>query len=295
MLKRMQVALGAALALCLSGTSGVAGQIRGSEQAVVGQTVDGTTIMLEYSRPVAKGRELFGKLVPWNVVWTPGANWATTLEVNRDVRLNGVEVPTGKYSVWMIPRQGKWTVTLNRNPKIFHFQKPDSSADQIHIAATPEQGGHTEMLTWSFPVVNGDAAVLRMQWGDVAVPLQVVVQPSRPVQLSAEDRATYTGAYEMRMIEGVGWPTTGRLEVFEKNGLLRGRLPFPIHPGDELEFDLVPAGTNRFSPGIYRDGRLFNVEMGGTFEFDVTGTRATTVRLRGIEGTVFGEGTRAGG
>jgi hypothetical protein len=76
--------------------------------------------------------------------------------------------------------------------------------------------------------------------------------------------------------------------------MLRGRLPFPIHPGDELEFDLVPAGQNRFSPGLYRNGKLFNIEAGGTFEFDLTSDHASAVRLRGIEGTVFGQGTRSG-
>lgn len=272
----------------------MAAQIRGSEAAVVAQTIDGTTLTLEYSRPVARGRTLFGGIVPWGVVWTPGANWATTLEADEDVRLNGVDVPAGRYSLWMIPREGPWTLTLDRNPKIFHFQKPDSAADQIHVAVTPVEAPHVEMLTWSFPAVTGDAAELRFQWGATAVPIRVVVQPTRPVALAAEERALYVGRYDMRMMEGIGWPTTGTLEVFEREGILRGRLPFPIHPGDELEFDLVPAGPHRFSPALYREGKLFNVEMGGTFEFDAENGTAAVVRFRGIEGTVFGQGSRSG-
>ncbi|MGH7502585.1 MAG: DUF2911 domain-containing protein [Longimicrobiales bacterium] len=292
---RSIAAFGAVAGLCAFGPTHLGAQIRGSEHTALVQTVDGTTIKLEYSRPVARGRDLFGKLVPWNIVWTPGANWATTLEVDRPVRLNGTDVPAGKYSVWMIPRQSDWTLFLDRNAKLFHFQKPDSTAQQIHIAVQPEQGAHTEMLTWSFPAVSGDAARLQMQWGSTTVPLQVVVQPTRPVQLTPEDRALYVGSYDMRMMEGLGWPATGRLDVFEKDGMLRGRLPFPIHPGDELEFDLVPAGNDRFNPGLYREARLFNVEIGASFEFDVAGGHASAVRLRGIEGTVFGEGPRAGG
>ncbi len=52
-----------------------AAQIRGSEAGVTAQTVDGTTLTIDYSRPSARGRALFGELVPWDVVWTPGANW----------------------------------------------------------------------------------------------------------------------------------------------------------------------------------------------------------------------------
>jgi hypothetical protein len=279
----------------VAGASGLAGQIRGSEAAVVAQTVDGTTITVEYSRPVARGRALFGGLVPWNGLWT-GANWATTLDVNRTIRLNGTDVPAAKYSVWITPRENApWTVSLDRNARLFHNQKPDSTAEQIHLVATPEAAPHVEMLTWTFPAVAGDAAELRMQWGTTALPLRIVVQPTKPVALDPEDVRLYVGAYDMTMLPGTRWPGTGRLEVFEEGGLLRGRLPFPIHPDDELSFDLIPAGEHRFSPGLYRDGTLFNIEMGGTFEFDVKGGAATHVRLRALQGTVLGEGPRIEG
>ncbi|MGH7573863.1 MAG: DUF2911 domain-containing protein [Longimicrobiales bacterium] len=291
MMHRVVTAALMAGSLYTIGAGSAAAQIRGSEHAVVAQTIDGTTVTIEYSRPVARGRTLFGDLVPYDVVWTPGANWATTLDVDKDIRLNGTDVPAGKYSMWMVPRQGgQWRLSLDPNPEIFHFQKPDSSAEQIHIAAAPQDGPHAETLTWSFPAVTGDAAKLQFQWGEVAVPVDVVVQPTKPVMLAADERAIYVGTYDMQMLEGIGWPTTGQLEIFEEGEMLRGKLPFPIHPGDELVFDLVPAGRHRFSPALYRGGKLFNIEQGGTFEFDVSGERATAIRFRGIEGTVFGQG-----
>ncbi len=284
----------AAAALTAAAVAGDANaQIRGSEAATVSQTIDGTTITIEYSRPRAAGRELFGSLVAWDQPWT-GANWATTIEVSKDVRINGTDVPAGKYSLWWIPQQDRWSVFLHPDTKLFHFQKPEPKPEYITMQAQPQRAPHSELLTWSFPAVTGDAATIQMQWGTTAVPLSIVVQPSRPVALEPAQRARFVGAYDMSLMEGIGWPTSGRFEIWEMNGMLRGRLPFPIHPGDELEFDLVPAGQNRFSPGIYRDGKLFNVEMGATFEFDVAGNQATAVRIRGIEGTVFGQGQRAG-
>jgi hypothetical protein len=268
-------------------------QIRGSELGVVAQVIDGTRVTLEYSRPSARGRTLFGESVPWDQPWT-GANWATTLEVDKPIRLNGKDVPAGKYSVWMVPRADTWTIRLDPDHKLFHFQKPDSTAEQIHLTAKPVEQAHVEMLTWSFPAVAGDGATLRFQWGTTAVPLQVVVQPSKPVALAKEVRAAYIGTYALETMEGLGWPSKSRLEIFEKDGMLRGRMPFSIHPGDELEFDLVPAGQDRLSVGLYRDGKLFNIEMGGTLEFDITDDRAQAVRFRGVEGTVFFSGNRAG-
>src|SRR5215212_7024286 len=78
-------------------------QIRASELAVMSQTIDGTLITVQYSRPRARGRDpIFGtRAVTWGETWTPGANWATTLEVNKPVTINGNPVAKGKYSVWM--------------------------------------------------------------------------------------------------------------------------------------------------------------------------------------------------
>ena len=50
------------------------------------------------------------------------------------------------YEVITIPRPAEWTLTLNRNPEIFHFVKPDSAADQIHIAVRPEESHHAEIV-----------------------------------------------------------------------------------------------------------------------------------------------------
>ena len=268
-------------------------QIRASERGSVSQTLDGTTITLDYARPSARGRTLFGDVVPWGIVWTPGANWATTLETDKDIRINGVDVAAGAYSVWMIPRQDRWTLTLNETTEYFHFQKPDSALGAYQIALTPEQGEHVEMLTWGFPTVSGDAAVLEMRWGGTRVPMQVLVEPSRAVTLEDEERTAFVGSYELDVVPGIGWPTEAELRVTERaDGTLRGWMSFPVHPGDELEFDMIPAGRDRFHAGLYRDGELFNVEVGVAFEFDVEDV-AQGVTLRGIEGSPFATGTRS--
>ena len=90
-----------------------------SEKGTVSQTIDGTTITIEYSRPVARGRTPFPDVVHWGRMWTPGANWATTIDVDRPVLVNGDSLPKGKYSIWMIPAQGSWTVMFSRDEHRF--------------------------------------------------------------------------------------------------------------------------------------------------------------------------------
>ena len=77
--------------LAISLPASLQAQPRASERAQLTQTANGTTLSLDYSRPVAGGREnLRGGVVHWGELWTPGANWATTLEVDRDMVLNDV-------------------------------------------------------------------------------------------------------------------------------------------------------------------------------------------------------------
>lgn len=284
-------------ALCAASLLPVPGraQIQASPLGVVGQTIDGTTMTVEYSRPSVRGREVFGELVPWNVVWTPGANWATTFETDKDMKLNGVEVPAGEYSVWAIPRPDRWLMMLNPEPRIFHFAKPDSSQAAVHIPAEPEEAEHSEMLTWSFDRIRGDYGVLALHWADTRVPLEIEVQPTRTT-LTPDEIATYVGTYEMSVLPVVPtWAEEATLEVFEEDGMLRGRMSFKFHPVDDEVFDLVPDGGSRFSPGLYRDGEFFGVERGVGFDFRVEMGRAVGFELRGGEGSLFGEGKRVGG
>src|SRR5512143_2421518 len=85
------VTLASCVALSPAGAQG-----RLSEKGLVSQTVGNTTITVEYYRPAARGRaDLIPGVVHWGQWWTPGANWATTIEVDRDVRVEGQLLPKG--------------------------------------------------------------------------------------------------------------------------------------------------------------------------------------------------------
>jgi len=78
-------------------------------------TVAGAAVAVRYSRPSARGRVIFGGVVPWNQVWRTGANAATVLETDGDLIMAGTTVPAGKYSLWTIPAPSGWKLIVNRN------------------------------------------------------------------------------------------------------------------------------------------------------------------------------------
>src|SRR5690242_17510823 len=106
--------------------SPLAGQILPSERAGVWQTVDGTVIKIEYSRPQARGRDsIYGTMEAWNSSWTPGADSATTLTVNKPVHILGALVPAGRYSVWLYLREkSAWSFVLDPRSSLFHTVHP---------------------------------------------------------------------------------------------------------------------------------------------------------------------------
>ncbi len=139
-----------------------------------------TEISVSYGRPVARGRELFGALVPWDKVWHPGADSATRIRFSQDVLIESNRLPAGEYSLWLIPRESApWTVILSRAARVFHIPYPGTRNDVLRFDVTPEQVSHVESFSIYFPMVLRDEAVMRLHWGTTAVPIRVKA-PFRP-------------------------------------------------------------------------------------------------------------------
>ena len=257
--------------------SPITAQVMPSERGTVSQTVDGTTITIEYSRPVARGRNPFPDVVRYGRPWTPGANWATTLEVDKSIHLNGNEVPKGKYSVWMIPDSNEWTVTLSREARRFHTSPPSSSDEQTRFTVKPATGPHMETLAFYFPVVTRDGATLDLHWGTTVIPMRITVEPSRPPTIADSERARYVGTYRLTPLaaEGNSIPEL-TLVVSDSAGQLRAHSTQALW-GYDADFDLVLVPTNRdrqFRPAFYRGGKPFGMEAEGVISFRESDGRA---------------------
>lgn len=149
--------------------------VRKSQAGAVSQRIANTEITITYSRPVARGRELFGGIVPYGDVWNPGADRATAMAVTRDVQINGQSLPAGKYSVWAVPGPTSWTVIFSRAADVYHTPYPGEADDALRLDVAVEAGPHHDVLTFDFPFVEGKDAVLSLKWGTVVVPLSITV------------------------------------------------------------------------------------------------------------------------
>jgi hypothetical protein len=95
------------------------------------------TIKINYSAPSVKGREIWGKLVPYAEVWRTGANEATTFETDQDLKVEGKSLPKGKYSLFTIPGKDEWVIIFNKNAAqwgAFSYKEAD---DALRITVRP--------------------------------------------------------------------------------------------------------------------------------------------------------------
>lgn len=143
-----------------------------SQLGIVSQLIAGTRVEILYRRPVARGRALFGALVPWDRIWTPSADSAARITLSAPIEINGSPLAAGSYSMWTIPDSTSWTMIFNRTAAAFHLRYPNGQ-EVLRITATPARGEYVETLMWEFPIVDADSAVLQLRWGTTVVPMKI--------------------------------------------------------------------------------------------------------------------------
>ena len=166
--------LGVAVGGCAS--SAPAPTLRISQPASVTQQVGATSIAIRFNRPTARGRALFGALVPYGSVWHPGADEASTITISRNITFGGRPVPAGTYSIWTIPTPAEWTVILSAAANVFHQPYPEGR-DVLRIQVPSRRGAHMESMAFYFPFADRTTTALVLHWGETLI--EIPIQASR--------------------------------------------------------------------------------------------------------------------
>ena len=152
-----------------------------SQRATISQTVNTTEISIRYGRPVARGRQLFGDGgTVHHSPWTPGADASTTIEFSKDVWIDGQPLAAGAYSLWFTPDTDPWRVIFSDTPDVFHLPYPGQEVLELELE--PFALEHAEVLTFSFPLVTEDEAVVRFHWGTTALDIPVRVEREKEMR-----------------------------------------------------------------------------------------------------------------
>ena len=258
-------------------------QVRASEAATLSQTVDGTVITVAYSRPQMRGRNPgVGGVFHHEHMWTLGANWATTLEVNRPIRLNGNPVEAGKYSVWAEPGETSWTMHLHPDPRLFHTMGPKAETMTVSFDVTPTKGEFVEVLSFDFPEVLQTGATLRFRWAEVTIPLMIEVEPTRTgIALSEDQVAPYVGSWNVQFMNETNQVSPEiKMEILLANGSLRVIMDGP----QAMAMEFVPTDEpHKFLPAFLgEDGKVLDVEAATPVVFEVVNGKAVSWKTLGL-------------
>jgi hypothetical protein len=148
---------------------------RASQHALVSQRIGITDITINYHRPLANGRQVWGKLVPYGQVWRAGANENTIITFSDPVTIEGQSLDKGTYGLHMIPAETEWTIIFSKNSTAWGSFTYKQDEDALRVKVKSQTGDMHDALAYDFDDVKADSAVVTMRWEKVAVPFKVHV------------------------------------------------------------------------------------------------------------------------
>ena len=144
---------------------------RPSPPALAKETLtNGTVVSIDYSQPSVKGRTIGKNLEPKpGKVWRTGANEATVFEINKAVKIEGKDLPAGKYSLYTIANEGEWTIIFNKTWDQWGTEYKEAD-DALRVKVKPGKTAQfAEKMTFT---VNKNGTVTLL-WGDIKVDFKV--------------------------------------------------------------------------------------------------------------------------
>lgn len=133
-------------------------------------------LTIRYHAPAVRGRTIWNGLVPYGEVWVTGAHSATSFEVDQNMVVAEKEIQAGKYALFTIPGQDKWTIIINRNWDQHLADEYDEKEDVIRLTVTPEQTENVqERLKYSIVADGETRGKVSIRWEKikVAMPFQI--------------------------------------------------------------------------------------------------------------------------
>jgi hypothetical protein len=131
-------------------------------------------VTLSYSRPSAKGRVIYGDLVPFDKVWRTGANNPTTLTFTEEVAIGGKKIAAGKYGLITIPGKTTWKIIISKQTDISSPSAYKAENNLAEVTATVQKlATAVETFTIDFGTITNETMNLNISWGNAMVTLPI--------------------------------------------------------------------------------------------------------------------------
>ncbi|HEV8075535.1 MAG TPA: DUF2911 domain-containing protein [Candidatus Acidoferrum sp.] len=166
-----------------------------SQHGVTTQSIGISNVTIDYSRPLAGAREVWGKTVPYGKVWRSGANENTTITFSDDVSIEGKPLAAGTYGLHMIPDKDQWTIIFSKNSTSWGSFSYDEKEDALRVTVKPATDQNFDTLTYTFDDVKPDSALVTLRWEKLAVPFRVSVDVKAVTLKSIRNQLRSVGGF----------------------------------------------------------------------------------------------------
>lgn len=203
----------------------------------ISQVVGLTKVDVEYSRPSAKNRKIFGDLVPFGELWRTGANASTKITFGDDVKVAGSDLKAGTYALYTIPGEKEWTIIFYKNITLWGAPEPKDFKEEdvalrvvVPVIALKDP---VETLTIDINNLRNNSADLEIRWENTRVVAPLVFDVDTKVmadinaQLDGPSADTYYSAaryyFEEKkdMKKALEWVNTSLSKGGDKFWILR--------------------------------------------------------------------------
>ncbi len=182
-MKRFMLNLSALMTLLFFSTSALAqfNTPAPSPSSKLVQTVGLTEVTIEYSRPSVKDRTIFGDLRPYDVVWRTGANAATKVSFNKDVKVGNTDLKAGSYALFTLPNKGEWKVMF------YNYDTPNSNGygDKEAVATLSvkpmDAGRLVESMIIDVNNLRNNSATIDILWERTLISIPLAVHTDNQV------------------------------------------------------------------------------------------------------------------
>ena len=160
-----------------------------SPASKVQQTIGLTDVTIEYARPSARNRVIFGNLVPYNKMWRTGANENSVISFSTSVKIGDTDVPAGKYSVYTIPNENSWEFILYSDSDNWGLP---SEWDENKVAVkttipSVKLSMKVETFQISMDNISNNNFTLGIAWDDVYVGVDIQLPTAEIVMASIDE------------------------------------------------------------------------------------------------------------
>lgn len=130
--------------------------------------VDNDTVLISFSSPRVKGRDIWGGLVPYGQIWRSGANEATYLMTTTSLLISEDTLAAGSYAIFTLPSEAEWIIIFNSDWDQWGAYDYEPEKDVLQVKVTPRKSKFQENMQFSI-----DKEALRFSWEKLAYEIPI--------------------------------------------------------------------------------------------------------------------------